>query len=253
MQRQPGPGRHPAAIVPTPGATDTKRLVRAAARGDQEAWNRLVDRYSGLLWAIARAHRLDGAEAADVVQGSWLRLVEHLETIRTPEGVGAWLATTARRECLRTIRRTARSQPSDQMESLSPIEPSEIDGGLLDAERNESLWHAFRRLPQRDQRLLRLLTADPAPKKRTRLGTRSGPTWSNNQSLRRAVSTLARGGYSGDRLLRDVNHHRAMSVTGTISCSTTRPGRFAVKYFTTPPSGWRARTGAAARRAAAPR
>ena len=163
MQRQPGPGRQPAAIVPTPGATETKRLVRAAARGDQEAWNRLVDRYSGLLWAIARAHRLDGAEAADVVQGSWLRLVEHLETIRTPEGVGAWLATTARRECLRTIRRTARSQPSDQMESLSPIEPSEIDGGLLDAERNESLWQAFRRLPQRDQRLLRLLTADPAP------------------------------------------------------------------------------------------
>jgi RNA polymerase sigma factor (sigma-70 family) len=147
----------------TLGANDTKLLVRAAARGDQEAWNRLVDRYSALLWAIARSHRLDGAEAADVVQGSWLRLVENLETIRTPEGVGSWLATTARRECLRTIRRTARVQPSDQMESLSPVEPSEIDGGLLDAERNASLWQAFQRLPRRDQQLLRLLTADPAP------------------------------------------------------------------------------------------
>jgi RNA polymerase sigma factor (sigma-70 family) len=163
VQRQPAPGRHRAALAPTSGTADTKLLVRAAARGDQEAWNRLVDRYNGLLWAIARAHRLDGAEAADVVQGTWLRLIEHLETIRTPEGVGSWLATTARRECLRTIRRTARIQPSDRMESLSPVDPSEIDGGLLDAERDACLWRAFRHLPQRDQQLLRLLTADPAP------------------------------------------------------------------------------------------
>jgi RNA polymerase sigma factor (sigma-70 family) len=37
------------------------------------------------------------------------------------------------------------------------------DEALLRGERDQSLWAAFARLPERDQALLRLLTADPAP------------------------------------------------------------------------------------------
>ena len=33
-------------------------LLLAAASGDSAAWDTLVDRFSGLLWATARAHRL---------------------------------------------------------------------------------------------------------------------------------------------------------------------------------------------------
>ena len=76
---------------PSPVRPRIDNIVRAAASGDQRAWDQLVERYTGLLWSVARAHRLDAAEAADVVQTSWLRLVEHLDKIRTPAGVGAWL------------------------------------------------------------------------------------------------------------------------------------------------------------------
>ena len=65
-----------------------------------------MDRFSGLVWATARAHRLSSADAADVVQTTWLRLVENLDRIREPEALGGWLATTARRECLRLLRLT---------------------------------------------------------------------------------------------------------------------------------------------------
>ena len=41
-------------------------LVPAAARGDQAAWNELVERFQGLVWATARAHRLSRTDAADV-------------------------------------------------------------------------------------------------------------------------------------------------------------------------------------------
>src|SRR5262249_59270378 len=88
-------------------------LVRAAAAGDQAAWNELVERFQGLVWATARAHRLTRADAADVAQTVWLRLVENLGRIRDPERLGAWLATTAQRECLRHIRLHAREQLSD--------------------------------------------------------------------------------------------------------------------------------------------
>jgi RNA polymerase sigma factor (sigma-70 family) len=140
------------------------QTVVAAARGDEASWKRLVGQYSSLLWSVTRAHNLSGADAADVVQTSWLRLVEHLAHIRNPDGIGAWLATTARRECLRSLRRTTRCQPSDEVDVLIDEEVGGADARLLRDERDAALWNAFKRLPRRDQALLRMLTADPAPR-----------------------------------------------------------------------------------------
>ena len=101
--------------------------MRAAAAGDQAAWDAIVDRFQGLVWATARAHRLSRADAADVAQTTWLRLVEHLDRIREPERLGAWLATTARNECLRHIRLHGAGLPTDEadmFESPSTTGPS---------------------------------------------------------------------------------------------------------------------------------
>ena len=88
-------------------------LVHAAGEGDQAAWNSIVERFGGLVWATVRAHRLNAVNGAEVVQTTWLRLVEHLDRIRDPERLGGWLATTARNECLRQIRHSAREVPSE--------------------------------------------------------------------------------------------------------------------------------------------
>ena len=88
--------------------TGLGELVRAAAAGDQRAWEALVGRFGGLVWSVARAHGLSRADAADVSQTAWLRLVEHLHRLRDPERVGTWLASTARHEALRILRRGRR-------------------------------------------------------------------------------------------------------------------------------------------------
>ena len=142
-------------------------LVRAAAAGDQAAWTALVERFSGLVWAVARAHRLGRADAADVSQTTWMRLVEHLDDIRDPERVGAWLSTTARHECLRVIRKSGRAVPTELHDDQLPDTGVEVGADLdarLDAARSEeALWAAFERLPERGRALLRVLMADPAP------------------------------------------------------------------------------------------
>lgn len=145
------------------GAEEVASLARAAAAGDQRAWERLVEEFSGLVWAVARAHRLSRSDAADVAQTTWLRLVEHLGRIKDPGRLGGWVATTARRECLRVLRTAARTVPAD--DEVLEREPSEttVDADLLLAERDAALWQAFDRLPARDQALLRLLVADPTP------------------------------------------------------------------------------------------
>jgi RNA polymerase sigma factor (sigma-70 family) len=139
-------------------------IALVAPLGDETYWKRLVDRYSGLVWAVARTHNLSGDDAADVVQTTWLRLIEHLAHIRNPAAIGAWLATTARRECLRSLRRAARYRPSDELDLRSDEQVTGADAQLLRDERDAALRHAFNRLPGRDQALLRMLTADPAPR-----------------------------------------------------------------------------------------
>jgi RNA polymerase sigma factor (sigma-70 family) len=140
-------------------------LVRDAAAGDRGAWDELVDGFSGLLWSVIAAYRLDRADAADVLQTTWLRLLENLDRLRDPTHVGAWLATTARRECLRALRQARRVLPVPDAEQLEPGTATEItpERALLDSERDETLWSAFGELPENCQKLLRMLVEDSPP------------------------------------------------------------------------------------------
>ena len=137
--------------------------LRAATR---PRGGRLVDRFAALVWAVTRSFSLGSSDAADVSQVTWLRLVEHLDGINDPDRVGAWLATTAKRECLAVLRRRGRSavpaSDDDVFERLAADVPSPAKG-LVASERAAVLWEALTVLSERCQRLLRILMADPPP------------------------------------------------------------------------------------------
>ena len=141
----------------------TAELLGAAGAGDGEAWNALVERYARLVWAVARGFALSAADAADVSQTTWLRLVEHLGKVREPDHLGGWLASTARHECLRILRKSGREVvgfDSDiDIESGEPT-PETV---LLDSERDRMLWQSLGEISQRCQVLLRALAAAPPP------------------------------------------------------------------------------------------
>lgn len=147
------------------GARTTGDLIRAAAAGAQDAWDEIVQRYGGLVWAVVRSHRLDPADAADVFQTTWLRLVEQVHKIRDPDRLGGWLATTARRECLRLLRSRQREIPDEEIAGPGS-DPAAADETspetlLLTQETRAELELAFARLPARCQDLLRILVATP--------------------------------------------------------------------------------------------
>jgi RNA polymerase sigma factor (sigma-70 family) len=151
---------------------DTGSLVTAAARGDKVAWQALVERFSGMVWSIARAYRLSHADAADVSQIAWLRLAENIGKINNPDRVGAWLATAVRRECLQLIKATARTVPTDDMtlfdDGGGDVNPTEAEVLRAESERERAhqarlVWRALGRLPARCQQLLRVLMTSPPP------------------------------------------------------------------------------------------
>jgi RNA polymerase sigma factor (sigma-70 family) len=132
-------------------------LVLRARESDADAWAALVERYTGMLWTIARSYDLGAADCGDVIQTAWLRLVERLHLLRNPDGVGAWLATTAHRESRRTLRQGRR-------ERLAAIECTSIErtgppsyGEYIDYD-VERLLAA---LPEQCRTILRILAQAP--------------------------------------------------------------------------------------------
>lgn len=136
-------------------------LLERARAGDQPAWDRLVDNFSGLVWSVLRSYRLGAAANDDVFQTVWLRLVEHADRIAQPERLAGWLATTTRNEALRVLRMQQRTRPSDivgQDADRTELQPLEL---LVESDTHREVLAAFGELSEDCQRLLRLLTTDP--------------------------------------------------------------------------------------------
>jgi RNA polymerase sigma factor (sigma-70 family) len=152
-----------------PEAELVAALVRDAAAGSQQAWDGIVARYNRLVWAVARSFRLAEPDAADVVQTTWLRLVEHLHAVQQPERIGSWLGTTARREALRVAKTREQSleRSTDHQVTGLPDPLASIEESLLTRERDAELYHAVLQLNDRCQRLLRVLSASPPPRYET--------------------------------------------------------------------------------------
>src|ERR1700742_1912626 len=125
------------ATLTEPAVTSIADVVRQAASGDAAAWDRLMDQYGRLIWSITRDFKLGESYASDVVQTTWLRLVEHIDRLEHPERGGAWLATTARNECLRNIATRRRLVLVGEEYGLELIAGHEqpVDEALLAAER----------------------------------------------------------------------------------------------------------------------
>jgi RNA polymerase sigma factor (sigma-70 family) len=172
-------------------------LVRSAADGDPVAWNSLVEQFSPHLWSVVRGYRLTDEEAADVFQQTWLRLIEYLGHIEDPARLGAWLATTARRETLKVIRgRSVPIDPDDLPDIVDHDRSPEVDhdrspeDALLASERDQALRHAIGQLPVRCQKLLALLTSEP-PMSYTEIAAAVGaPVGSIGPTRRRCLQRL---------------------------------------------------------------
>jgi RNA polymerase sigma factor (sigma-70 family) len=141
--------------------------VSAAAEGDQSAWNEIVDRYTPLVVSVIYKHRLRPADAADVNQTLWLRLVEQIGRLREPEALPGWIMTTTRNECLRVLRVQQRTHLYDPLSESDALESEQVDADveadLLAVERRQALRDGFAELTDQCKRLLTKLMTDPPP------------------------------------------------------------------------------------------
>jgi len=168
-------------------------LVTRARHGDQRAWDTLVERYAPLVWSICRRYRLSRADADDVGQTVWLRLVARLDQLRDPAALTGWIATTTRRECGRVRRATWHAARWElDTDAIPDIGTESAESRLLAAERHAALRQAFSCLPPRCQQLLAMLIEDP-PLPYTEISARLGiPAGSIGPTRARCLHKLRR-------------------------------------------------------------
>ena len=170
-------------------------LVAAAACGDQAAWNDIVDRFSPLLVGVLRQCRLTPAETEDVAQTVWLRLVEHLDTLREARALPVWIITTGRREAWRQAsvgRRVLLHDPVTLDWLGQRADEAVPEEELFRAERHEALLTGIAELHPRDRELLLMLLEDPPPTY-AEISSRTGiPVGGIGPTRARAIDKLRR-------------------------------------------------------------
>jgi RNA polymerase sigma factor (sigma-70 family) len=139
-------------------------LVSDAQGGSEEALGQLVTELSPLLWQVARAAGLGADDAEDVLQTVWLRLVSHLDGIRTCAALTAWLVTTTKREAWR-VRAAGRKQvPVDEgWLAAVPDQDAGSEEQVIVDDDNRRLWRTLGQLSPRCQELLRIIAFVPRP------------------------------------------------------------------------------------------
>ena len=133
---------------------DTDLVARCLVR-ESGAWEALVDRYSDLVYGIARRAGLDGPAGEDVVQDVFLSLLKNLRRLRDHDRLMGWIVRTTRRASWRAARRfrstRAREEASSRPdEDVAPL-PDEV---VIEEERRHFVRRALAALESKCQRLL---------------------------------------------------------------------------------------------------
>ena len=142
-------------------ATDAFRRWRT---GEDAALDELVALMSPVLWHVVRATGLDRETAEDVIQNTWLTLVRSADSVRDAQAITRWLCTSARREAWRVSKAATRIRPVDDdvLAARMPAEASP-ESEVVSNDEKALLWEAVTRLPERCQKLLRIVAWEPRP------------------------------------------------------------------------------------------
>ena len=158
---------------------------------DDAALDELVRVMSPVLWHVVRATGLDKETSEDVVQNTWLTLVRSADSVRDPQAITRWLCTAARREAWRVSKAATRTRPVDDEVLDARMAPqTSPETEVVTGDENSRLWQALSRLPERCQRLLRIVAWEPRPDYSSVAETLSMPIGSIGPTRRRCLEKL---------------------------------------------------------------
>ncbi len=139
---------------------DYADLIARCRRGDDLAWEALVRRLQGRVYAIAFHYLRDREEARDTAQDIFIRLYEKLHTVRADKPFLAWVMRLSRNCCIDRLRRLnvrtpAHSVPLEDAPELVVPNPTPEEA-CLDSARDRLVYRALGTLSDSNREILLL-------------------------------------------------------------------------------------------------
>jgi RNA polymerase sigma factor (sigma-70 family) len=141
------------------------RLVQECLRGNQQAWDLLVERYKNLIYAIPIRSGFSEEDAADIFQAVCLDLLNELSRIRDAETLPAWLIRVTSRRCYHwkeALVSVNGHVEDDRLEQISETAPMPPDL-LAEIEREQLVRDGVEMLPARCREMISLLFFEHPP------------------------------------------------------------------------------------------
>ena len=137
-------------------------LVDGCRAGDEHAWQELIDLLTPLILSICRSSRLSREESLDVFGEVCYRLLNSIDSIKSPDSTFAYVSTITRREIFAVSRRARLTQPLERemIEAVTDPDQPGADEAYEVAQRTETLWKAVSSLSPRDYELIKALFLD---------------------------------------------------------------------------------------------
>lgn len=138
-------------------------IVKRCRKGDQTAWDELVERYQRLIFAIPRRAGLTEEQAADVFQEVFLTLFEKIDDIKQPEKVRSWMVTTAKFKTWATVRGSkgfyspATEEEMDAEMAAIAVKTPLADDVLIELEEQHIIRNALKQIDERCQTILSMI------------------------------------------------------------------------------------------------
>jgi RNA polymerase sigma factor (sigma-70 family) len=158
---------HPANSSPA-HSTD-EQLIGRCLKGDQEAWSALIDKYKNLIYSIPIKLGMY-QDAGDIFQSVCVDLLSELPRLREHRALPKWLMQTCYHKCLRYQRATDRlvelAPEGTDSNAASPASSADDlpEHLLMQLEQEQILRDAISELPEKCERMVRLLFFENPPR-----------------------------------------------------------------------------------------
>lgn len=128
-------------------------LARRAAAGEAVAWQRLVDRFGGRIYNVARRFGRTPAEAEDLTQEIFLKLYRNLHRYRGDVPLAAWTLRLSKNLCIEQYRRSRLERAQAHVPAEELVELASGDDPRADAQRRLRLEAVHRAMAEMNQDL----------------------------------------------------------------------------------------------------
>jgi RNA polymerase sigma factor (sigma-70 family) len=146
-----------------------EHLIGRCLKGDQEAWSALIDKYKNLIYSIPIKLGMH-QDAGDIFQSVCVDLLSELPRLREHRALPKWLMQTCYHKCLRYQRaadRLVELAPEGTDSNAAPPANSADDFPehmLVQLEQEQILRDAISELPEKCERMVRLLFFENPPR-----------------------------------------------------------------------------------------